>query len=63
MSKCCNMIETCRLIEFCLNKLNLKRNIFLFIKLLTIFCAVFMSLLMFLYCKNINESIQTLFGE
>ncbi len=38
-------------------------NMFSFIKWLTIFFAVFMSLLMVINSKNIYQRIQTLFGE
>ncbi len=52
----------------CLNELTMiKGNIFSFIKhvkLLTIFSAVFTSFLMVINSnKNINQSIQTFFGE
>ncbi len=45
-----------------LNELTFKGNIFSFIKLLIIFCAVCMSLAMVLNFKNINQTIQTIFG-
>ncbi len=46
---------------FCLNELTIKGFIFSFIKLLTIFCTVFMSLLIFINNKKYKSNIQILF--
>ncbi len=46
-----------------LNELTFNGNLFSFIELLTIFCAVFISYLIIINSKNINQNIETLFGE
>ncbi len=45
------------------NELNFNGNLFSFIELLTIFCAVFISYLIVINSKIVNQNIQTLFGE
>ncbi len=45
------------------NELTFNGDLFSFIELLTIFCAIFTSYLMVINSKNINQNIQTLFSE